>query len=159
MTLVALTFVLAAADVSMPPLVPAPAQASDSPPPLIPARPVVVVAPAPREQRRLFELAIPGAVLALGSWVAGMVMFFDSIDCRGSWLSNCYSASGWLFLPQVGPWLALTDPSTHNGYLVQTLALGVTQLAGLIAMITGFAFTVPVDIAPTLDGVAVSGRF
>ena len=156
MTLIALTFVLAAADVSTPPMVTAPVQVNESAPPLIPA---LRAAPPARVERRLFELAIPGAVLAFGSWIVGMGMFFDSIDCRGAWLSNCYSASGWLFIPQVGPWLALSDASTHNGYLGQTIALGVMQLAGLLAMITGFVLSIPVDVAPTFDGVAVSGRF
>lgn len=140
------------------------------PPPMVDAveaAPVVVRRqPEPEpERRRLFELAIPGAVMALGGWAASIGYLFESIDCHGNF--RCDSASFALLLPQVGPWVALASQDSSGPHLLPTLGVGIAQLAGLAAMITGFFISVPTDsaasftlnVAPTGNGIALGGTF
>jgi hypothetical protein len=153
--------------VSRPPLV-----GGDAPPPTTP--PTHRAADAETQTRRLYELAIPGAVGAFIGWFAGWGVFFDSVHCSGSLFSSapgagyhCSSASGWLFIPQIGPWLAFIDSNTSN-HLAPTLGVALMQTLSLAAMIAGFAIRVPVasstesislNVMPTSNGAAVSGRF
>ncbi len=135
---------------------------------LAPAPPLgVAVEPQPEEFRRLWELAGLGAALALGTWVASLYVFFDSIHCSLSLFSaRCTSASGLLVLPQLGPWLAIVDNGPTDPWFGTNLGLGVAQLGGLAAMVLGMAVRVPVgeadvlvNVAPTGNGVALGGAF
>lgn len=138
-----------------------------TPPPMVDGasgEQVVVGRQAPLETRRLWELSVPGAIGAQVSWVIGLIYWFDSVQCT-SWLASCRSASGFLWLPLVGPWLALMDASTTPEHLGPTVGLGIAQLAGLAAMMAGLFINVPtgeavsLNLHPTGNGLALGGRF
>jgi hypothetical protein len=129
-------------------------------------RAAFVRAEVERPTRHIYELAIPGAVAALSGWIAGWATFFGSIHCSGFLDLNCTSASALLLFPQVGPWLAIAAGGTSDPWFGTNLALGLVQLAGFAAMVTGFAARVPVgddavtlNVVPTGKGVAIGGAF
>lgn len=168
MTLIALLVVLNQADAfSPPPMVDAPQRpaVSDRVFDEDQLRVTARVAAEP-QTRRMYELAIPGAVAALGGWVAGWVTLFSSIDCdlfRG----NCNnSASVLLLIPQLGPWLAILNGGTNDPWFGHNLGIGLAQAIGLAAMVSGFVISVPtwsedvaMNLVPTGNGVALGGSF
>ena len=147
----------------------------------VPAKPTPDYEPkVVREPHRLHALTIAGGAQALVGWLVGIVGFFASttsgcydfsVDYSGfggSGRSNapprvpCRSTSGWLLVPQLGPWLALATHSVHDGWVGASVALGVVQLAGLAAMLCGVAVKTPrtpvaIGLAP--NGVTLSASF
>jgi len=155
---------------SQPPLLPAedttvrrPAQPHGPSVPLETVRVRSEPQPEP-EQRRLWELAAPAAAIALGSWFVSGVVVVGS--CSGRWFTACQSASIFLIIPQLGPWMAIAAGGSADPWFGTNLALGVAQTGGLLAMITGMIVKVPVSadgdtvsVMPTGNGVALSGSF
>ena len=123
------------------------------------------------EQRRLRELTIAGGAVAYGAWLVGVIGWFASINCRDvatrAWHVDyrCTSTSPWLWVPQVGPWMALFSGGAQGDWIYGTVGLGIAQLLGLAAVIAGMAIKVPthenfaMNLTPTANGVALGGTF
>jgi hypothetical protein len=110
---------------------------------------------APR--RRLWGLSIVGGAVGMTAYIAGAVEVWRASVVIAA--SSLPPRSGWLMLPLVGPWMALTDPSTaSSGTTGLAIVAGVTQLLGLGLTIFGPLITIDgaaVNLAPT----GVSGTF
>lgn len=92
---------------------------------------------------------IAGGAATLGvGYVAAVVGWFGSISCYGFF--ECRSASGWLFVPLVGPWLALTDRSPDTTATALYVADGLAQVGGLALMIAGAALRHDVLVTTSL---------
>jgi hypothetical protein len=109
----------------------------------------------------LWGLSIGGAVVGVGTWVAGVVNYFSTINCQGDLLEgwDCRSGSGWTMVPVIGPYLALADPATARaGNTGAVTALAVTQgLAIAMAIIGPF---IPIGSARvTVTPAGIGGTF
>jgi hypothetical protein len=92
-------------------------------------------------------LAIAGESVLAASWIVSSGFVFGTTTCSGSFINfggndngiRCHSFSGWLFVPVIGPGIALADnatkPTPMSGeiaYYATTTALNVAALASII---------------------------
>jgi hypothetical protein len=138
--------------------------ATPATPPAAVAVPLIAVthdeAPDEAPRRRLWGLSILGGCVGMTAYIAGAVEYW-----RASWVISdglptpVEPRSGWLMLPLLGPWLALTDPSTARSDTTGlAIASGLAQLLGLGLSIFGPLITIDgaaVTVAPT----GASGTF
>lgn len=94
---------------------------------------------------------IAAGAASLGiTWLGSVVGWFASIRCGGFF--SCSSASGWLWLPAAGPWLALADPATTSdpGFTALIVADGIMETASIALMIAGGSLRQQVVVTRTL---------
>ncbi len=193
----ALVPVVAHADVPADPYAPAqPAPATNNttvvaPPPAQPQQPVVVVNPDTAPQRTTTIVARdPETTTVRDAWNApvfatGALVFAGSYGASAIVASSSdHEGADRLYVPVVGPWLALNDwgncPITeprcdqNTTDKVLLVADGVFQAAGVVTMITGVLNPTShqvvtaqrtaenakkIKVTPTHNGFAVVGRF
>ena len=119
--------------------------------------------------RPMWGLGISGAAIGYFGWLVGIVGWFASINCTSSGFFGatltCTSTSPWLWLPLLGPWVALATGGTAGGWIPATVMLGLSQLGGLVMAIAGFSIKVPIieevsfSVTPSGSGIALGGVF
>ncbi|HEX5061790.1 MAG TPA: hypothetical protein VFV99_20625 [Kofleriaceae bacterium] len=157
-----------------------------TPPPQQPA-PVVVVPPAQEPPRTTIVTQQPESYEVVDQWNApvfatGALVFAGSYGASAIVAaSSDHPGADRLYVPVVGPWLALNDwgdcpideprCDTNTTHKVLLVADGVFQAGGVITMITGLlsptthtvyqrtADATKVRVTPTHNGFAVVGRW
>ena len=99
------------------------------------------------DDRPNLPLLITGPSLLGAAWLSSIFGFFAGIRCVDYF--DCSSPSGWLFVPVVGPWVALvgSDASERGGVYQAVLVVdGLAQVGGLAMLAAGVLVRHPVVV-------------